>query len=65
MDKILNIEISFSDGYYIAECDAIHLITESRSLGELKKHVYGLIPDLIDLNNLDIDINSVDLVFSM
>lgn len=65
MGKRLNIEISYSDGYYIAECDAIHLITESKDLCELKNMTRDLVPDLIDLNDLDIDINSVDLVFSM
>lgn len=65
MHKVLDIEINYSDGYYTAECDEIHLVTESKSLNELKKLAWDLVPDLIELNELGIDINSVELVFSM
>lgn len=51
----LAVSINYEDGYYIAECDDIHLVTESKSLEELHDFILELTPDLIELNEIDLD----------
>lgn len=62
MDKVLNVDITYDDGYYTAECSAINLVTESDSLSELHKFICDLTPDLIELN--EINMNPDEVLFN-
>lgn len=55
MSEALNMDITYEDGYYTAECNELHLVTESISLDELHCLIWDLTPDLIELNELSLD----------
>ncbi|SEF43063.1 DUF1902 domain-containing protein [Oceanospirillum linum] len=59
------VEISFGDGMYTAECDALSLVTEAKTFEELTELVWELVPDMIEVNELEIDPDSVRLRFEM
>lgn len=61
----LTVEVTFSDGYYTAECDALNLVTEAKTLDELTERTWLLVPDLIELNDLPMDADSVRLRFDL
>lgn len=66
MDRVnpaLPVNITYSEGVYTAVCNELYLVTESKSLDELQELVWDLAPDLIDLNDLDIDPENLRLSF--
>lgn len=61
----LTVNVSYGDGCYTAECDALHLVAEASTLDELTHSVWGLVPDLIELNALPYDIQHLRLRFDV
>ena len=59
----LIVSVTHSDGFYTAVCDDLHLVTEARTLDELQGRVWELVPDLVKLNGLSLDADSVRLRF--
>lgn len=57
--------VTFSDGFYTAECDALHLVTEAPTLDALTQSTWELVPDLIELNALALDPAHVQLRFDV
>lgn len=61
----LLVNITFADGFYTAECDALHLVAEARTLDELTRAAWELVPELIELNGLPLDAKAVRLRFDL
>lgn len=61
----INVVVTEHDGWYVAECDDLHLVTEAQSMEELAERAWELVPDLIELNGLDIDPHNVRLSFNL
>lgn len=61
----LTVDVTYDDGYYVAECDALHLVTEAPTLDELTERTWSLVPDLIELNSLPLDPETVRLRFDV
>lgn len=61
----LTVNVSYGDGYYTAECDALHLVAEAATLDELTQSVWSLVPDQIELNTLPYDIQHLRLRFDV
>jgi hypothetical protein len=59
----LIVDVTHSDGYYTAVCDDLHLVTEAKTLDELQARVWELVPELVELNNLPVDTDSMRLRF--
>ena len=49
---------------WVAECDALHLVTEHETYEGLVKRVWEVVPDAIEANNLSIDPADLRLRFS-
>lgn len=54
-----SVKISFFEGLYTAICNDLHLVTEAKDVNELQKLIWDLAPDLVDLNNLDVDVHNM------
>lgn len=65
VNPALTVRVSHVDGYYTAECDALHLVAEAATFDELTESAWALVPDLIELNNLPIDPDQVRLRFEV
>lgn len=61
----IDVQVVYDNGWYIAECDALHLVTEAQSMQELTQRAWDLVPDLIELNGFDIDPRTVRLSFNL
>jgi hypothetical protein len=49
---------------WVAECDALHLVTEAETYEGLVRRVWEVMPDLIEVNGLSIAASDVRLRFS-
>jgi hypothetical protein len=65
MNPPLIVNVTLSNGFYTAVCDALHLVTEAQTIDELRDRVWELAPELVELNNLPIDADSMRLHFDM
>jgi hypothetical protein len=65
MNPPLIVAVTHSDGFYTAVCDDLHLVTEAQTLDELRNRVWELAPELVELNDLPIDADSMRLHFDM
>lgn len=65
VDPPFNVQVSQHNGWFVAECDALHLVTEAQSVEALTERTWELVPDLIELNNLSIDPDTVRLSFNL
>lgn len=61
----LDVNVIFSDGFYTAECDALHLVAEAATLDELEQVTWALVPELIELNALPLEPEQIRLRFSI
>ena len=61
----LDVEVIQEGDWYTAVCEDLHLVTEAQSFEELTERAWELVPDLIELNNLNIDPDSVQLRFEI
>jgi hypothetical protein len=57
----LIVSVTHEDGYYTAVCDALHLVTEARTLDELNDRIWALVPELVELNGLPMKTDSLHL----
>ena len=55
--------MTYGDGMYTAECEALHLVTEAESFERLTHRVWEIAPDMIEANGLDISAESLRLNF--
>jgi hypothetical protein len=60
---LLVVSVTHSDGFYTAVCDDLHLVTEAETLDELQDRVWEIAPELVELNELPIDVDSLRLRF--
>lgn len=61
----LTVAVTFSDGFYTAECEALHLVAEAQSLDALTEVTWSLVPDLIELNALPFEVGTLRLRFDV
>ena len=61
----LTVVVTFSDGFYTAECSALHLVAEAQSLDALTEVTWSLVPELIELNALPLDVSTLRLRFDV
>jgi hypothetical protein len=54
----LIVNVTYSDGFYTAVCDDLHLVAEAETLEELQNQVWELAPELIELNSLPIKVET-------
>lgn len=59
------VHVSLHDEWFVAECDALHLVTEAKSFEALTESAWELVPDLIELNNLPFDPSNMRLCFEL
>lgn len=55
------VEVTHADGMWIAECDALGLVTEAKTYGELTARAWEIAPELAELNGFDIAPNPPEL----
>jgi hypothetical protein len=68
LDRIsppLTVSVTHSDGFYTAVCDDLCLVTEAKTIDELRDRVWELAPELAHLNHLPIDADSMRFTFDM
>lgn len=58
------VEVTHGDGMFTAECDALHLVTEASTFEALTARVWELVPDMIEANGLDVDVDSMRIHFN-
>ncbi len=63
LNPALPVIVTYGDGMYTAECDALHLVTEAKTQEELSEAVWELVPDMIECNQLPLDPASIRLRF--
>ena len=59
------VSVIHSDGFYSAVCDDLCLVTEAKTIYELQDRVWELAPELVELNNLPVDADSMRLLFDI
>jgi len=67
MDKYnpsLPVSVTRSDGVWIAECDALGLVTEADDFESLRERVWEIAPELAELNGLEVPVTELRLNFS-
>lgn len=67
LDKVnpaFQVEVTQDGDLWIAECDALGIVTEAESFEELESNTWGLVPDLVALNQVDINPDDVRLSFT-
>lgn len=57
------VNVSHEDNMWIAECDTFGLVTEAPTYDQLTERVWELVPDMIEANDLEIEMESVRLSF--
>lgn len=58
------VQVSHIDGVWIAECDDLGLVTEADDYEEMVENCWSLVPDLVELNDIGVESDSVRLKFS-
>ncbi|MDR1275835.1 MAG: DUF1902 domain-containing protein [Candidatus Accumulibacter sp.] len=61
----LLVSVTYADGFYTAICDDLHLVTEAETLDALRDRVWELAPELVELNALPVDSDSLRFSFDM
>jgi len=57
------VNVSISDNVWVAECETLGLVTEADSYEELIERAWDITPELVELNGIDVDVNSIRLNF--
>jgi hypothetical protein len=65
IDPPLIVRVTHVDGFYTAVCDDLRLVTEAKTIDALRDQVWELAPELVELNHLPIDADSMRLRFDM
>lgn len=59
------VEVTYGYGMYTAVCDALHIVTESKTFEGLTHRVWEVVPDMIEANDLPLDVESIRLRFEV
>ena len=65
LNTTFTVVVTFVDGFYTAECDALHLVTEAPTFDALTHLTWDIVPELIELNALALDPDLVRLRFDV
>jgi hypothetical protein len=51
-ERCFVVQVTFSDGFYIAECEAIGLVTEEKTYEALVKRAWEIAPEIAEMNGI-------------
>ncbi len=57
------VHVTHEDNMWIAECDALGLVTEANTYDQLTERVWAVAPDLLEANQEPIDMDTMVLTF--
>ncbi len=60
----IDVKVIFDDGWYVAECDGLHIVTEADSFDALMARVWEIAPEMAQENGLNIAAHALRLRFS-
>jgi hypothetical protein len=59
------VSVVFNEGFYTAVCEDLGIVTEAKTLEALRDQVWDLVPDMLSLNQPQLDPARVRLGFDL
>jgi hypothetical protein len=59
----IDVDITYGDGIFTAQCETLHLITKADTFESLLESVWGLAPDMIETTKLGMNPDTLNLNF--